>query len=218
MRNKDGNFEDIHELWYEWLKTTDKKHWTGATKADDKLVWSDRVRDWFGDCSMPFEVWRAEHLENFEDHKKERFCFQVIKDEDGYRRWSDKSDPEGEMVLFVNMRNPKLELMRAFRQLLKDRHPGSRGKPEHDDWREFPLAMRPEKRIIHVLNRMLDVYILRTNTNLTLWEIGEQLNLNPNKKSDEVPKRVLTAIVSRDMKCARTLRKNIVLGKFPVYK
>ena len=196
---------DMHELWYEWLKTTDEKDW------------SERVTDWFGDCSIPYAEWRKDHEENFHDNKTERFFFHVIEDVDDYESWSDKSDPESELVVFINMHNPKRELVKAFRQLLKERHPGKRGKPKIDQWAEFPLAMYPEPRVIESLKKMLKVYRLK-QTGLHLYEIGELLRFTEDRTEFSDKTHSMGALVGRYVTWYKTLQENVAKGIFPKYK
>ena len=194
---------DIHELWYDWLKTTDEKKW------------SERVKAWFGDCSIPYAEWQKEHEENFHDEKQEvSFFFQEIKDEDDYRsnRLDPADDDGSSIILFVNMWNSKRDLVKAFRQLLKERHPGKRGKPKIDQWAEFPLAMYPDERVMKSLKRTLKVYRL-SETVLHNYEIGELLKFKVRDENSD--KHSLSTHVRKYIKRAELLQKNVMNGIFP---
>lgn len=206
MAEEVKDYENVYELWYEWLKTTDSKDWSQLMK--DTLV----------NCDEDFPEW-WEECKQFFLPALDLTPLWVIKDENDYQLHHEAGDPEGELIVALNVYAPKLQLIRAFQKLLIEKLPGKVGRPKHDDSAAdvFELCRRPDAPTIRSLNIMLKVYKEWLVNPKPLWKIGEKLKLNPSSQS-EAPERAMTATVSRYLRWAKTLRKNIIKGQFPKYK
>ena len=224
MRRNVKHFENVYELWYEWLKTIDPSQW--AESAKDTLV----------DCEMPFEQWWEECKQYFLP-AFDLTPLWVINNEDDYRLFHDSSDPEGELIVAFNVYMPTSAIIKAVRKLLNERDLTHRvGRPTYDDSGAdlFSLDRRPDEPTIRTLNTMLRIYKAWISEQKKpkkeqqpLWAIGiqERVNFAQIPAADDSAKiisdkrKVLTATVSRYLKWAKTLRANLMASNtFPRYK
>jgi len=205
MNQKIKQYEDIYELWYEWLKTTDPKDWTQLMR-DTLLPLGEKFDEWWEECSHHFlpaieteAMWKLENAEE--------------------AAWYLK---EGYPVIAINDYSPADHVIREVRKMLQSLATArSRGRPAYtDDGDLFDLHQRPDAPTLQALSKMLAVYKEWKAGTRPMWALGEKLGLNPSSQSEE-PKRAMTATVSRYLKWSDTLRKNIVKGhrkQFPKYK
>lgn len=217
---------NINRLLYEWLKRTDRNEWSSALRLTD--------------TDVPFEQWWEENEEDLTDHKKSQWCFEEIRSAKEYEQHTYPDD-ERELCVFINMWNTKEALIEGFKQLLKERHPGTVGRPKFEAYSEFEWCEVSGELTVRTLEIMLTVYDLRQRKvwidgsektkghwryTYKLWQIGEILNMNPNQITlpDDPPKvlvskkAVMNATVSRYVRWAETLKTNLCLGRFPKYK
>lgn len=202
---------DIHRLLYEWLNRTDRDQWSEAL--------------WLTEPDMPFEQWWKENEEGLTNLADDDWCFQQVTSVDDYER-NKWGDDEPELCVFVNMYNTKEALIEGFKQLLKEKHAGKVGRPKPRIYSDFEWCEVSGELTMRTLEIMLTVYDLRQKTSLKLWQIGEMLNMNPSQitlpddphKVLVAKKSVMNATVSRYLKWADTLKKNLCAGRFPRYK
>jgi hypothetical protein len=212
------NTDNIYELWYLWLKTTNPKTWTPL------------MRETLIDCEEPFDQWWKECKDYFLP-AMETTPLWVIRDEDDYEKHHDESDLENELIIRLNVGLPASTLLKAVKKILDERNMTFPvGRPTFDDSAAdiFELYRRPDAPTTRALCTMLSVYQAWTTEQEKkkrgekpdpMWKIGLRLGLLEGSQSDE-PERTMTATVSRYLKWAKTLRKNIVKGSkhFPKYK
>ena len=218
------HFENVYELWYEWLKTIHPSQW--AESAKDTLV----------NCEMPFEQWWEAHKQFFLP-VYDLTSLWVIEDEEDYKIFHDSRDPEGELIVAFNTGMPTNTIVKAVRKLLNERNLTHRvGRPEFDDSGAdlFSLDRRPDEPTIRTLNTMLRIYKAwlsekekPKSEQKPLWAIGiqEKVNLSQIPADGDTAKtisdkrKVLTATVSRYLRWAITLRENLMADNtFPRYK
>lgn len=212
------NTENIYELWYLWLKTTEPETWTPL------------MRETLLDCAEPFDEWWEECKEFFLP-AMDTTPLWVIENEHNYADHHDESDLENELIIRLNVGLPANTLLRAVKKLLDERNlTFPVGRPKFDDSAAdiFELYRRPDAPTIRALCTMLNVYTEwskeqekkdRGERPDPMWKIGKRLGLLEDSQSDE-PERTMTATVSRYLKWAKVLRKNIIKGSkhFPKYK
>lgn len=212
------NTTNIYELWYLWLKTTDPSTWTPL------------MRDTLVDCAEPFDVWWEERKQYFLP-PFEMDALWVIDSEQEFAHHHDPSDPEGELIIALNTGLPASTLLKAVKKLLDERNlTYPVGRPAFDDTMAdyFELYRRPDAPTTRALCNMLNVYLEwskeqekknRGERPDPMWKIGQRLGLLEGSESFEL-ERTMTATVSRYLKWAKVLRKNIIKGSkhFPEYK
>jgi hypothetical protein len=218
------HFENVYELWYEWLKTIDPSQW--AESAKDTLV----------DCEMPFEQW-WEECKHYFLPAFDLTSLWVIENEDDYKLFHDSSDPEGELIVAFNVYMPTNAIVRAVRKLLNERSLTHRvGRPRFDDSGAdvFSLDRRPDEPTIRTLNTMLRIYKAwlserekPKSEQQPLWAIGIQERVilsqipaaGDTAKTVSDKRKVLTASVSRYLRWAKTLQRHLMENNtFPRYK
>jgi hypothetical protein len=224
MRRNVKHFENIYELWYEWLKTIDPSQW--AESAKDTLV----------DCEMPFAQWWEAHKQFFLPFY-DLTSLWVIENEDDYKIFHDSRDTEGELIVAFNTAMPTSAIIKAVRKLLNERDLTHRvGRPAFDDSGAdlFELDRRPDEPTIRTLNTMFRIYKAwlsekekPKNQQQPLWAIGVQERVvlsqipaeGDTAKTISDKRKVLTATVSRYLRWAKTLRGNLMDNNtFPRYK
>ncbi|WP_265949785.1 hypothetical protein [Dechloromonas sp. A34] len=205
---------DKHRLLYEWAKRTVK-----ASNSGD-------LSYLFTSTNVPFDQWmkeNGEYLDDLHDHDCGLF---VVNNEEDFSSFFDPDDTERNLCVMVNMWVPKDQLIRQFRQLLKERHPGKAGRPKYELLSDFEWCEISGKTTLETLELMLKVYDLRETTSLRLWQIAEKLKMNPSqatKKADihkelVAKKSILSSTVSRYLQWADKLMKNLEDGRFPKYR
>jgi len=221
------NTENIYELWYLWLDTT------------DPMTWTPFMQEGLVDCKVPFDEW-WEDCKHYFLPACDTTPLWVINNEHDYANHHEEGDPENELIIALNVGLPAKTLLNAVKKLLDERGlTFPVGKPKFDDSAAdvFELYKRPDGPTIQVLNKMLNVYNQwcieqqkkkRGEKYKALWEIGvdQKVNLEQvpqdgdTKKTQGMKRRILTATVSRYLKWSDTLRKNIILGSkhFPKYR
>lgn len=196
------HYENIYELWYEWLATTDPRKWNKSMKHS------------LGNCKEEFPKWWEER----------KHCFLPAIDVETL--WVVKTDEEfqffnrnGYPVIAINEYSPTSAILKELRKVLSRLETAHAvGRPEFQDNGDvYTLHQRPDLPTIQALSKMLSVYKEWASGTRPLWKIGEKLGLNPSSKSEE-PNRAMSATVSRYIKWSNTLRDNIVKGVFPKYR
>ena len=206
--------------WYEYLKR--HKGYGNCCKRKGHGALSSLYEKFGNVHRLPFDKWWEGHWGLF--HALEPFVIYRHTRPD-FLNWEALGNS---LLLEINLIYSKREIRREFNKLLREQHPGMRGRPKWDKATvkhpfhapaDYPLHSRPN---IRGLERMLKVYDLRENTDLTLWEIGEKLKLNPSEMStgkdgrlDEHRRRVMTALVSRYLRQAKAIISNTGKGIFP---
>lgn len=124
-------------------------------------------------------------------------------------------------VLYLRMplSLPKRFLSQEFQKILKNHHPGSRGKRTN----EQSTARYPVKGHVDIdsLAKCLRVYTMKQEfPELTLWQVGHRCGLKTSFGSDPSllhtdDKFVLANMVSRLIKRARRMVAGVAEGKFP---
>lgn len=206
---------DKHQLLYEWAKRT--------VKASD----SGDLSHLFTSTNIPFDQWMAENRDFLEDLTDKLTGFRIIKNEEEYRDWYTPPEIyDLDLCVFIDMNVPKDQLIKQFRRLLKEQHPGKVGRPRHRAYSDFEWCEISGKTTLDTLELMLKVYDLRETTSLRLWQIAEKLKMNPSqatKKTDSHDelvdkKAILSSTVSRYLQWSNKLMKNLEDGRFPKYR
>lgn len=213
------NEDSPYYWWYEYLKRHDEYRLCCEKKGRGTYSW---LYKHFGNVhKFPFDEWWRGHKWLFEEQKP--FIIHHLMNKDEYE-WCDF---ETTMFLGVNLLSSKRTLLKEFERLLKEFHPGDKGRPAWDNCTaEFPLCFRPN---IPVLKKTLAVYDLKkSNPDLKLWQIGDRLKLNPNQMTTGKivagrstltdARRIMEATVSRYLKHAEILIHNTGEGEFPNQK
>lgn len=149
--------------------------------------------------------------------------------------WQPHWDKETVLVVAVPLSMSKRALKGAFAKLLDSRHTGNKsGRPSMAKLKEVSTARYKLEHNYTVsgLLTALAVYDLWVENQtkpkaerLTLWEIGNALNINKSAIRDAesssnadrlVGRNVLGATVSRYVKQARAMIENTAAGKFPL--
>lgn len=113
------------------------------------------------------------------------------------------------LVIEINLLATKDDLLKAFRELLTDRHPGRHGRPPLVDTAEYPIASRMTAK---ALKTALAVYVrVRDDTNEEpdLSEIGAELRRNGVLHTGSPGKKGCYDEVLRQYQIAERLLKNI---------
>ncbi|MCG2578080.1 hypothetical protein LZ012_13885 [Dechloromonas sp. XY25] len=206
---------DKHQLLYEWAKRT--------VKASD----SGDLSHLFTSTNVPFDQWMSENNKFLEDLNDKLIGFRIIENEEEYREWYlPPEDYDLDLCVFIDMNVPKDQLLKQFRRLLKEHHPGKAGRPRHRSYSEFEWCEISGKTTLDTLELMLKVYDLRETTSLRLWQIAEKLKMNPSKATKKTDTRgvlvekkaILSSTVSRYLQWANKLMKNLEEGRFPKYR
>lgn len=205
---------DKHRLLYEWAKRT--------VKAVD----SGDLSHLFTSTNAPFDQWLIENREFLDDLNDQNLGFMVIENEKDFHRYYDPDDAERNLCVSINMYTPKDQLIREFRQLLKEHHPGKAGRPKFVQMSEFEWCEISGEKTLKTLELMLKVYDLRETTSLRLWQIAEKLKMNAvtaTKKGDTPAilvekKAILSSTVSRYLQWVDKLMRNLENGRFPKYR
>jgi len=223
-----------YRLWFEFLKISDKTEWSNAVAHDFDI-------DYFKDEFCSFEEWWPDHQYLF--WKIEMTAIEEITSAQHYEAAKDDGSlPEGPVVvaIFLHMWVTKTELRAAFEEILKKYHKGKSGRPEFQgDGDCYNLYARPDT---DMLKKILAVYKANKNPEnigMSLWQIEEEASketpvidktskfatyLWKQPQSDlsldiiEARKNVQCITVSRYLKCAEDILKNVVEGRFPVYE
>jgi hypothetical protein len=127
-------------------------------------------------------------------------------------------------VVKVDLSCPMDYLKFYFDDFLRERGIGKRGPHKAGKWilepAKYPLASRAN---IRALNMTLKVYDLRRQMpEASQWEIGVEAKVNLNQiprrrsaRPDSDQRRVLTATVSRYLRRAGDIIRNVEVGVFP---
>ena len=141
-------------------------------------------------------------------------------------RWEPGAfDELKEVVVMCNLDVPKRTLMLAFEKLLDELHERKMGRPAFNNEMSdvFKLDARPDT---HALQVRLDVFDKRAE-GLSYVEIADTLNLIDRKtdlwkldtpKDLAAQKAVKQSTVSRYLKEAEALIRNVEAGVFPKHK
>ena len=146
--------------------------------------------------------------------------------------WQPEWGAADVMVVAVPLGPSKRYLRGAFAKLLDKRHTGRKGRPAISKQASTARYRLARNYTIANLQQMIAVYDLwlenqrRTDGDkLTLWEIGQKLNLNKAASRHAVSadkdermdgRNVLATTVSRYVKRAKSIIANAASGVFPV--
>lgn len=218
----------IYRWWYEYLKLSKDYWWmsqiSNHRSADEAFqnVWNG-----FGDIyKSDFDRWwmeRGRYL--FVEQRLPR----KVKELD-MRSITPSDFDEGQMVLSIPLTIRKETVMRQIRKILNQHYDRQYDVLQHSTaqcklytgrYRQESIAIAYEVWITHRQH----VTLKAEGEKLTLWEIGEMLNLsgkakvyiNDDPKSVQEKRRVANALVSRYLRKANALIKNAEIGKFPCY-
>jgi len=203
--------------WYEYLKRHDE--YRLCCKQKGRGQFNKLYKDFGNVHNQSFDEWWERHQGLFE--KPEPFVIHHLESKAEYE-WCDFDTT---MFMGVNLLVPKRTLLLEFNRLLNKHHPGGRGRPDWDDsMATYSLEARPDVR---VLKKTLEVYDFRkANEQLTLWEIGDQLKINPSHSTTGkvaagrtpfvVQRKNVGSAVSRYLRHADALISNTGNGIFPL--
>ena len=229
---RDFTFEEMqaYSFWYRFLQITDKN------------LWSEEVRNDFGDLSVGFPEWWFGHNHLFENVRLR--TIDVINSVDDFESVAigklTEDDP-GVVVLAVWMYQTKKDLRHAFEEILSKLHQSKPGKPKREILSEFySLKILPD---LDFLKKTLAVYecfsenkFNPVNKKLTLWQIEEEVsktvplidklsdyaeaNWKDKKPSSDIilaRRKSQTNTVKKYLKYANSILSNVVKGEFPIY-
>lgn len=206
---RDGDFEESAYYW--WYRFLQKVEGYGPSHP----MWEE-----FGDVTQDFEDWWIANEDIFATGLPP-----------GVETLASDADiriakKEGAIIVRVDPKCTRHYLRFAFEEFLKEEDitdsPG-RKKHEHEiQMAQRGFASRPEVR---GLKKIMKVYEKRTaEPNLSLYEIGVQLKLNPNArvKRGMTPKEradkinSMNSTVSRYWRQALSIIEHVGRGEFPV--
>src|SRR5450830_830806 len=231
---------DVYRLWYEFLLLSDRNKWMPFVRKD------------FGNIKVGgFDEWWESHYMLFEE--LDPFTIDVISNVDEFlwyiaplsekeqknisefnsRKNSDRAVSSEEyeadiLVVAVNRLASRTDLIDAFTELLKSEGIGKpRGRAPYEKYNAtYSLFRQPD---VVYLKTVLDVYKLKSMTNLTNVEIEEKLKLNTrdgrwfseNEKNPKVKQykhNQQNTVVNRYLEVAQSIIENVSLGEFPAYE
>lgn len=197
------------------------KVWWRALRASDRSRWTRAVEEAFGPAAhLPFDQWWEACKAVLVDDTPLLTVKELASDAGWREYWDEWRDDSGDSIaLWVNLTAPKDQLMRAFGDLLDQRHTGKRGRPQHRGTiADFSLAGPVN---VQAANKALDVWEThRDEPALKLWEVGVRCAVNVNQiprtgDPDAAQRRVLTITVSRYLRRAEALIRGVEVGTFP---
>ena len=217
-------------LWYEFLKLSNKAHW------------SSDVARYFGDLSPNFDDWWQKHSYLFEILEL-RTIDEVVTHND-FESYIDARPSEGDsgvVVLAVWMNKSKRELREAFEEILSKYHLGKVGKQEFETYGEFfQFAARPDVNMLEKILAVYKVYLedmkKQKKDRMKLWQIEEEVSKTTpliDKTSEsaeyiwkvrhidstvtERRRRSQLTTVKKYINYAEQILHYVAVGKFPVY-
>lgn len=202
---KENYLNSPYYLWYEFLRRSDQRKWSKEVACD----FSKSIQDDFWD-------WWIEHEDLFLDGIS--LGIWPIEKVGEFR----KAMSENWAVIKVDLTCPMDYLKVLFHDFLIENGLGARGPHKSNNWIVEPAKYAPARRIkIDALKMMLKVYDLqKTYPEKRQWEIGVLAGVNgsqipKSREPDSELKRVLTSIVSRYLKKAEKIIRNVERGVFP---
>jgi hypothetical protein len=225
--------EDVewYRLWFEFLKISDKTKWSDDVACNFDI-------DYLKDDLCTFDAWWPEHKYLF--RKLEQPTIDVMTS--GQSCVADDWSPEdsGSVALLVHMWATKIELRKAFEEILKKYHKGKPGRPEFiDDGDFYNLYARPDTDMLKKTLAVYKAFKKPENKGMVLWQIEEEASkeiplIDKTSKSAtyywklpesgvdqyilENRRKSQCSTVKRYLKCAEDILKNVVEGRFPVYE
>jgi hypothetical protein len=198
----------VYLCWYDLLGLSNRRRWTA------------RVKRVFGPVAdETFDVWWEELMPLFD--APPHFTVAEVTDAAQFESFMQYGREEG-MMVFLNLREPKEELLAEVRRLLKARHAGKRGRPEYDDYATIRMVRKPDEESIR---KAIDVYkaVKANGGERPVWEIGQEFAVNskqlmPYKAGTEREarrRRLLTISVHNVVKRAEVLIRGVERGVFP---
>lgn len=147
------------------------------------------------------------------------------------QEWSEQWTAQDVIVVAVPLRVSKRSLMGSFARLLNARHTGKQGRPalaQQQSTARYPVARNYTVANLRIALAVYDLWVANQNRSadqqLTLWQMGCELNLNKQAARDAVSthkadravgRNVLAATVSRHVRQARLLIAGTAEGVFP---
>lgn len=216
---------EAFKLWYEFLKLSNKE------------LWTEKVREYFGDVTIGFNEWWEDHSYLFDLPTLP--TIDEVQNTNEFEAFLEARPSEGDpgiVVIALWLNKSKKELREAFEEILYKYHLGNRGRQEYETYGEFfQFAYRPDAKMLEKILKVYRMYIdNQTHTEakkLKLWEIEEKIGLI-DKTSDkaewiwrdktmghlESQRRSQHTTVRKYINYAEKILDNVVKGDFPVYK
>lgn len=207
---------------------------------EDEALWKDSAYYWwyrfmqkvpdygpahplweeFGDVTQGFWDWWIKHELTFAPGLLPGVA--LLETEEDF----ETARKEGALFVRVDPNNTRHYLRFAFESFMQEMDipdtPGRKKHTDEDRMAKRPFENRPEVR---GLEKAFRVYELRTaESELSLYDIGVRLNLNPNArvKKGMTPKEradkinSMNATVSRYWRHAQSIIEHVAEGQFPV--
>ncbi len=213
---EEGRFEE--SAYYYWYRYMNLVEGYGPRHP----LWVD-----FGDVKMPFWEWWCAYGEDL-FMTGEKPGFQVLASE----RDIQDARKDGAYIVRIDPDCTRNYLMFYFREFLREKNirevAGRRLLKEEMKFARYPFYQRPDVKSLRI---SLDAWELRKKMTgpenkkhvHTLYQIGCLLKVNPSaviKKNDVatdrlLKKNVMNATVSRYLKWAENIKKNVAKGIFP---
>lgn len=205
----------VYELWFEFLKLADPAKCDDAVKNDFGDVWKTDFKPWWEDHAYLFE-------------SLDPLTFEFVNTVDDFKHFEGSDDL---LVITVPLLASKMHLRKEFEKLLREYHPGERGRPKYEDYAEhYSLCSRP---YVQGLEQTLKVYKYKLEHPFASGEeIEDALTLITKKgsrageiwKAASTPKEfehlrnIQRSTVSRYLRQANVLIENVAQGVFPKNK
>lgn len=204
----------VYYCWWEYLRRHDgykKCCLRGGTGAFSRLY------EDFGDVhATDFKTWWSEGSR----------CVRLFAEPKSDSRFGVLTEPplpddfnnENLLFLQVPLNFPKRFLKQRFNEALDEHHDGGRGKQyARKSKAAYPVTGQPN---IDALRLILKVHDLKlAEPKLPLWQLAIRLNLFRLEQGQTKPAadrlNVITAVMSRYLKKAKTIIENVGKGKFP---
>lgn len=205
-----GKFEQsAYYYWYRYMQLVEGY-------GPGHPLWED-----FGDVQLPFWNWWCSYGEDLFMTGENPGFDELVTDEDIQQARAD-----GAYIVRIDPGCTRDYLALAFRDFMEERGirkvVGRRKMEEEGKFARRRFAQRPD---IRSLRFSLEAWLLRQQKDpkLTLYQIGCLLKVNPSaviRKKDTaadrlIKKNTMNATVSRYLRWAKNIKKNVAKGLFP---
>jgi hypothetical protein len=219
---KIGYESSIYYYWFEFLKRSEPSSRSKRVLEDFGDITDVKFMDWWRYTGQ--KLFLSENIDDYSEFP----TMGVIDIET-----AQESLDLGRFMVSINMNYPKKVIMERLKSIVDNQVNAKVGRRELLKDRGGKYNMK-SKFDVYALKRTLEVYdlsIKKEEPKLTRWEIEERLNLidKTSKKAGAVwkmgktPKelatrrKVQTATVSRYLRHAGELIKNVAQGEFPIH-
>jgi len=215
----------VYYWWWEYLRCNQEYEQYCLNAINKKSKRLEKIYKDFGDIySVTFDKWWQE---NYRGHVL--FAETEINAPFGvmwFYDWinpEDFEDPKDRIYICIpRYHQSKQKLKKDLMELVDHFHKRKPGKRLNKKTKvAYRVLGRPN---VKALKLHLNIYKCRLkHPHLPLWKVGQLANLFEEKdylepKPDTDSRNVMSAIVSRHLKKAKALIKNVAFGKFPDYK